>query len=619
MHNDTSTTNDAIRTEWDFTLFYASDADPQIEKDMRTIEKACAAFAKKYNTNQITDSNRKQKPYAFLKNEKTLAQALTDYERLYNAIAGSKPLVYWHYKQALDSSNPTMSAQIHTLGERLTKAGNMLTFFDVAIAKVPPARQKLLLASKHLAPWRHMLEQAFLSGAHTLTEAEEKILSLTSQTHSMWVDGVERALNKRVVEVSLRAENEVETLLTLPINEAIPKLATLSNKADRDALWEGISRELTVLHDFCESELNAFYSHKKITDELRGYAHPYSATLLGHEVDEKTMLAVVEAVRSRMDIPRRFFALKKRLLGLEKGVMRLHDTNAPLPTNGVSHELSFPEGYATVRDAYAGIDAEFASIYTSAFQRGQVDVFAKKGKGGGGFHSKTVGAPGVILLNYVPDRRSQFTLAHEMGHFLHSTYSERHQRPLYQGYSTAAAEVASTFGEQVLFHHLLPRVSGEEKRVLLHESVLENITAVFRVIADYTCEDTLYARVYKEGYLPIDEITRTYVESRKQYVGDAVTLFPDDGNRVVYTSHFRLKYYWYSYAFGCLIARALYARVQKDPAYIEKVKQFLSAGGSESPKNIFKKIGIDITKPAFWHEGIDAIEKDLADFEACVA
>jgi oligoendopeptidase F len=388
-----------------------------------------------------------------------------------------------------------------------------------------------------------------------------------------------------------------------------------------------VSKELQTLHDFCESELNAFYTHKKITDELRGYKKPYSATLMGHEVDEKTMLAVVEAVKGRMDIPRRFFALKKKLLekagSLKPGEkMRLYDTNAPLPSSdrlSLSEPgLSFEQGYETVRAAYAGIDADSVRIYEDAFRKGQVDVYAKKGKGGGGFHSKTVGAPGVILLNYVPDRRSQFTLAHEMGHFLHSTYSERYQRPIYQHYSTAAAEVASTFGEQVLFHHVLPTVSGEEKRVLLHENVLENITAVFRVIADYTCEDELYARVYSEGYLPMDEVTKTYVESRKQYVGDSVELTPNDGYRVVYTSHFRLKYYWYSYAFGCLIARALYARVQKDPAYITQVKQFLSAGGSDSPKNIFKKIGIDITKPSFWQEGIDAIEKDLAEFEKLV-
>jgi oligoendopeptidase F len=319
------------------------------------------------------------------------------------------------------------------------------------------------------------------------------------------------------------------------------------------------------------------------------------------------------------------------LLGLQKGeVMRLYDTNAPLPEkkstennlqNGGETSISsltFEQGYETVRAAYASIDADFVKIYEDAFIKGQVDVYAKKGKGGGGFHSKTIGAPGVILLNYVPDRRSQFTLAHEMGHFLHSTYSERGQRPIYQHYSTAAAEVASTFGEQVLFHHVLQTVSGEEKRILLHENLLENITAVFRVIADYTCEDTLYRRVYADGYLPMEEITKIYTESRRQYVGDAVELLPEDGLRVIYTSHFRLKYYWYSYAFGCLIARALYARVQKDPTYIVQVKEFLSAGGSDSPKNIFKKIGIDITKPNFWQEGIDAIEKDLEEFEKLV-
>jgi oligoendopeptidase F len=585
--------NTGIKTEWDLSLMYSSDTDPKIEKDVKAIESACAAFDKKYRGKDFT------------KSEKTLLAALKDYEALYKKTSGAKPLVYFHYRQALNTSDSSVAARIQQLDERLTKAGNKIIFFDVVLSKTKPQLQSKYLKSKSLSFYRHILKQTFESGKHTLTEPEEKILSLTSQTTGAWVDGVERALNKRMVSYKGKK---------LPINEAIPKLPTLTEKKDRDALWAGIAAELKSLHDFTEAEINAFYNSKKTTDELRGFKKPYNATLLGHEVDEKTMWAVVNAVNSRMDIPRRFFALKKKLQKLD--AMHLSDINAPL--TGHHKHLSFTESHEMVRKAYDKIDPEFVKIYDDAFAQGRVDVFSRQGKTGGGFHSKTVGTPGVILLNHVEDLRSAFTLAHEMGHLIHSTLSERLQNPIYQSYSTAAAEVASTFGEQVLFSHIKPELKPEEMLGALHENLLENITAVFRVIADFNCEHNMYAEIYKRGFVPMSEITNMYVESRKSFVGNSVELAPDDGYRVVYTSHFRLKYYWYTYAFGCLIARALFARVQKDPKYVSKVKEFLSAGGSANPADIFKGIGVDITKPKFWQEGIDAIENDLEEFEKLV-
>lgn len=572
---------------------YASDTDPKIEKDIRSIESVCAAFEKKYRGKQFT------------KSENTLLAALKDYEALIEKISGSKPLVYFHYRQALNTSDANVAARIQQIDERLTKAGNKIIFFDVLLCKTPVPQQKKFLASKKLSFYKHLLAQTFESGKYTLTEPEEKILSLKSQTDGMWVDGVERALNKRMVSFKGKL---------IPINEAIPKLPTLTDKKDRDLLWEGIAKELKTLHDFTEAELNAFYTGKKISDTLRGYKKPYNATLLGHEVDEKTMWAVVEAVNERMDIPKRFFALKKKLQKLD--VMHLSDINAPLV--GHHKELSFEQSHEMVRNAYAKVDAEFVDIYDKAFAEGRVDVYSRSGKTGGGFHSKTLGTPGVILLNHVSDLRSAFTLAHEMGHLFHSTYSERHQKPIYQSYSTAAAEVASTFGEQVLFNYIKPDLKPEEKLGALHENLLENITAVFRVIADFNCEHEMYKKIYERGFVPMEDIVATYVDSRKSFVGDAVTLHPDDGYRVVYTSHFRLKYYWYTYAFGCLIARALFARVMKDPKYVAKVKEFLSAGGAATPAQIFKSIGVDISKKSFWKEGIDAIEKDLEEFEQLI-
>ncbi|MFM2414552.1 MAG: hypothetical protein RI911_245 [Candidatus Parcubacteria bacterium] len=584
----------SIQTEWDLTQFYKSDTDPQIEQDMRTIEKLCAQFEKKYRGKQ------------FNKNEKTLLQALSDFTVLHEKVSGAKPLVYFHYRQALNSSDANVAAAIAKLGERMTKAGNKLIFFDVTLAKTPTPLQKKFLKSAKLSFFKHQLENVFESGKYTLTEPEERILSLKSQTDGMWVDGVDRALNKRVV--TFKDEQ-------IPINAAIPRMALLQEKPDRDALWSGIHNELKTLHDFCESELNAFYTSKKISDELRGYKKPYSATLLSHEMDEKTVFGLRDAVNEHMGIARRFFALKKKMLGLSE--MRMHDINAPLKAG--QKKMTFPEAHASVRAAFEAFDSDYLRIYDRAFAQGHVDVFPKVGKGGGAFHSKTIGNPGVILLNQVDDTRSAFTIAHEMGHLVHSSLAEESQKPLYQDYSTATAEVASRFAERVYFEHLLPTLNKDEQIALRTKVLYEEMNNIFHGISDFNIEHRFYTEVYARGFVPFDEMCGMFVEENKKCFGEAVTMLPEDGYRVIYISHFRLRYYLYCYAFGSLVARALHARVKKDPAFITSVKAFMKAGSSKRPADIFKSVGIDIKKPNFFAEGLKAIEEDVAALEKLVS
>lgn len=582
--------NANIQTKWALTQFYASDTDPQIERDMQTIEKACAAFEKKY------------KGKSFIKSERGMYESLTAYASLFEKVSGAKPLVYFHYRQALHSGDATVSARLAQLGERMTKASNKLIFFDVALSKTPVALQKKYLKSKKLSYFKHLLGNTYESGKHTLTEPEERVLSLKSQTDGMWVDGVDRALNKRVV--TYKDEK-------VPINEAIPKMGMLVEKADRDLLWDGIHSELATIHDFCEAELNAFYTSKKISDELRKYDHPYSATLLSHEMDGKTVFALRDAVNSRVDIAHRFFALKKRVLKLKE--MRMHDCNAPLTTG--QKKMTFQESHDTVRAAFAGFDSDYVRIFDRAFKEGHVDVFPAVGKGGGAFHSKTLNNPGVILLNHVDDIRSAFTLAHEMGHLVHSSLAEEAQQPLYRDYSTATAEVASRFAERVYFEHILPTLSKEEQISLRMKVTYEDMNNIFHAISDFNIEHRFYTEVYARGFVPFDEMCQMFVEENKKCFGPAVTMKPEDGYRIIYISHFRLRYYLYSYAFGSLVARALHAHVKKSKDFIPSVKAFMQAGSSKRPADIFKSIGIDVSKPDFFEHGLRAIEEDVSALE----
>ncbi len=247
-------------------------------------------------------------------------------------------------------------------------------------------------------------------------------------------------------------------------------------------------------------------------------------------------------------------------------------------------------------------------------RRGQIDVYPRQGKTGGAYCSGLNQHPTFLLLNHVDDIRSVETLAHEMGHAIHTELSKK-QLPHYRGYSTATAEVASTFFEQLAIAKLEQHLSDKEKLIFLHNRLLGDISTIFRQIACFNFELELHQRIREAGQLDKEEIAKLLAKHLRSYTGAAMKVTSDDGYFFVSWSHIRRFFYVYSYACGQLVSRALYEKWKADPSYATKIEQFLKAGCSMSPENIFKSIGIDTTDPAFFEGGLKAIESDISQLE----
>ena len=205
------------------------------------------------------------------------------------------------------------------------------------------------------------------------------------------------------------------------------------------------------------------------------------------------------------------------------------------------------------------------------------------------------------------------TLAHEMGHGIHAKYSKS-QRPMYEDHTIAVAEVASTFFENLVFEEALKNISEKEKLVLLHDKIADDISTIFRQIACFNFENELHESIRKEGFLSKEKIAELMNKHMSAYLGPIFDLVPEDGYFFVNWSHIRNFFYVYSYAFGQLISDALYERYKKDKTKIKDVIQFLSAGGSDSPENIFKKIGINPNKK-FFEQGLQKISRNIDELE----
>jgi oligoendopeptidase F len=200
-----------------------------------------------------------------------------------------------------------------------------------------------------------------------------------------------------------------------------------------------------------------------------------------------------------------------------------------------------------------------------------------------------------------------------MGHAIHTEFSKK-QPSQYRHYSTATAEVASTFFEQLVTEDLMTGLSDDEKIVLLHNKTMGDVSTIFRQIACFNFEKELHEKIRSNGQVAPDAIAELLQTHLKSYTGKSMEVTKDDGYFYVTWSHIRRFFYVYSYAYGQIISRALYEKWKVDPSYAEKIEQFLSAGRSMSPKDIFKSIGIKTDK-AFFEAGLKGIEADIDQLE----
>ncbi len=579
-----------MKTSWDLSLFYTNHNDPRIEADVLKVEKSFASFAKKYK-------NKTE----YLKTETALLRALTDFEALFKNQSVGKPLRYFHFTLDLNSGDTEARAKSQQYIERFTKADNLILFFELSLATISKPLQKKFLKSKKLAPFRYYLKRIFDTASHNLSLPEEKILSLKSNpAHGLWIDTLEKLLNTQTVP---------HNGTRIPVSQAVFMIGDLP-LVERRRLHSEVITVMESLALVAESEINAVVTNKKIDDELRGYVKPYDATISRYQNDPKSVLSLVKTVTDNMSVSHRFFNLKAKLLSLPH--LTYADRNVGIGT--VTKKISFTDSVALIKKIFKNTHPDFEQILDRFLAQGQIDVFPKVGKTGGAYCAHSTNQPTMVLLNDVETFDSVSTFAHEMGHAIHSEYSKS-QPVFYQDYSIATAEVASTFFESVVFDAVYETLSPEEKIVALHTKINDDIQTIFRQIACFNFECDLHAGVRERGALSKEDIAKLMNTHMSSYLGPITKMDPKDGYYFVQWSHIRNFFYVYSYAFGQLISKALYAHYKADKTFITKIQQFLSAGGSDSPERIFASIGIDVTKSDFWQKGIDSIAKDIATLE----
>lgn len=591
------TTN--LKTKWDLSPLLDSDNDPRIESFMDEVKAKNAEFVTKWKDNED-----------YLKDPKTLKQALDEYEELHTHYGfGGRVGYYFYLRSKQELNNPELKAQNNKLDDISTKLGNDMAFFTHRLSKIDEKTQKQFLESKLLQDYKHFLQNIFEAAKYLLSEEEEKILNIKAQvSHTNWVKMVSGLYAKEEAIVLDEDGKKVKKNMS-----DIGNLTKSKNKEVRDYAAKVLTK-LTKKHiDIAENEMNSILQNKKTTDELRKYPRPDFARHLSDEIDTDVIDTLVESVTSRFDLAHEYFKLKAELHGVEK--LTYFERN--LEYGDTEIKYSFEDSIKLVRKTFEQLDPEFAIILDKYLAEGRFDVFPETGKYSNPFHVHYLKSlPNYILLCHHERLDDVLTIAHEMGHAINAVLSKQKQNSLHVDYSVAVAEVASTFMEDFVLQELVKEANDQVKLELLMKKLSDCIVTIIRQIAGYNFETELHKEFATKGYLSKEDIGSLYKKNMDPSLGPAVDTPKDTAIFWAVWPHIRDFFYIYSYSSGLLISMSLQNLVKKDPTKIKLVKEFLAAGGSKSTKDIFLDLGIDISKKEFWHQGLKEIENILEETKA---
>ena len=534
---------------------------------------------------------------------------------------------------SIDTAEPANGALLQLVQERATAIETTLVFFDLEWAALAEERAEELLGGDGLDFCRHHLRNVRRYREHLLSEPEEKILSEKSLTGaSAWTRLFEELTSAIQVELppgelppagrtggdgaavaDATSGEPGEQSARVALDVALSRLS-MPQREVRRATAEAVTAALSPGLRTRAFLFNTLLADKAVDDRLRSYSHWLAARNLANEASDESVRALIEAVRGRYEIPRRWYRLKAKLLGLE----RLADFDRMATITQDELEFPFAQAREIVLDCYASFSTELGALAGRFFDERWIDAPVRPAKRGGAFCASAV--PSVhpyVMLNYTARRRDVLTLAHELGHGVHFALAAR-QGIFHQSTPLTLAETASVFGETIVFARLLREDTAPASRLaLLAEKLEDTIATVFRQVAMNRFENLVHTTRREEGELSVERFGELWADSQQEMAGDSLEL--TDGYRSwwSYIPHFiGSPGYVYAYAYGQLLALSVYQRYEQvGPELVPAYLKLLSAGGSRSPEELGRIVGVDLADPGFWDAGLDLVERQLHDAE----
>ena len=512
---------------------------------------------------------------------------------------------------AVDTADPANGALLARVQEKATAVETKLLFFELEWAALDDERVDELLSAEGLETTRHHLRTLRRYRPHLLSEPEEKLMTEKALTGS---DAWTRLFSELTSAIRV-ALPEAEEGVALDV--ALSRLVSPDREVRRTTA-EAVTAALEPGLRTRAYVFNTLLQDKAVDDRLRSYPNWLAARNLANEATDESVPALLEAVRSNYELPRRWYRLKAELLGLDR--LADYDRMAAVADEEVS--VDWPEASSLVLSTFHEFSPVLGDLAQRFFDERWIDAPVRPNKRGGAFCAYTT--PSVhpyVMLNYTGRRRDVLVLAHELGHGLHAGLAIP-RGPLEQHTPLTVSETASVFGETLVFRRLLDAADTPRSRLaLLAENIEGSIATVFRQTAMNGFEALVHTARRNEGELSVERFGELWHQSQAEMLGDAVEI--TDGYRLwwSYVPHFiGTPGYVYAYACGQLLALSVYRRyLEEGEAFVPRYLELLSAGGSRSPEELAAIAGLDLEDPSFWAQGLELVRDQLDAAEAAAA
>jgi len=575
---------------WDLSELAKNPKSIAFQKQIQELEKQAIKFEK---------IKSKLKPKITSKEFKDILQQVEEISENMSKIGGYASLSY---------SSDTQSDEATSLMTKISKLGseisNKILFFDLWWkTQVDEKNAKRLM--ENTGELKEYLAHKRLFAKYALSEPEERIINTLDVTGiSALVKLYDKITN--AFEYQMKIGNKNKTLT----REELTNFVRSTNPKIRETAYKTILTKYTdnkgVIGEIYQ---NIVLNWRDEGIEIRGYDSPISMRNIGNDVDDKTIESLLSICKKNSPVFQKFFAQKAKMLKIKK--LRRYDVYAPAAANIKEKNYSYNKSVKLVFESLGKFSGSLEEYARKIFNENHIDSAIRQGKRDGAFCSTlTPKITPFVLVNFTGKSRDVFTLAHELGHAVHSQAAQN-KSILVQDAPLPLAETASTFSELLLYDNLSEKISDNEKKIMLSEKIDDLYATILRQ-SFFTIFEVDAHKQIGDG-TTIDEISKTYLQNLKEQFGNSVDITNDFAIEWSCIPHFyHTPFYCYAYSFGNLLALSLFQRYKKEgkdfvPSYIN----ILAAGGSQKPEKLLSEYGFDIRSPKFWQEGFDYIKEQV--------
>ena len=575
---------------WDLSELVKNPKSLAFQKQIKELENQAIKFEK---------IKSKLNPKMSSKKFMNIIQQIEEISKNMSKIGGYASLSY---------SSDTQSDEATSLMTKMSKLGseisNKILFFDLWWkTQVDDKNAKRLM--KDAGEITEYLSHKRLFAKYALSEPEERIINTLDVTGiSALVKLYDKITN--AFEYKMKIGNKSKTMT----REELTNYVRSTNPKIRETAYKTILTKYTENKGVVgEIYQNIVLNWRDEGIEIRGYESPISMRNIGNDVDDKTIESLLSICRKNSPVFQKFFVQKAKMLKMKK--LRRYDLYAPAAANIKEKNYAYDKSVKLVFESLGKFSNTLEEYARKVFNENHIDSAIRQGKRDGAFCSTlTPKITPYVLVNFTGKSRDVFTLAHELGHAVHSQAAQD-RSILVQDAPLPLAETASTFSELLLYDNLSDKISDNEKKIMLAEKIDDLYATIMRQSFFTIFEVDAHKQMGKGT--TINEISKTYLQNLKEQFGNSVSLSDDFAIEWSCIPHFyHTPFYCYAYSFGNLLALSLFQRYKKEgkdfvPAYMS----ILAAGGSKKPEKLLAEYGFDIRSPKFWQEGFDYVNEQV--------